>query len=83
MSIDCFYEFEKFMFIKIVNGKCDFKSIDFQLVVSLYIYITIYVSLIRYNIVTFISLSLFRYRHRLVMRIEHFLFFINNYKDLN
>ena len=71
------------MFIKIIIGKCDFKSIDFQFIFSFYIYATIYVNLIKYNIITFISLSLSRCRHRLIIRIWHFLFFINNYKDLN
>ena len=59
------------MFIKIAIEECDFKSINFRLFFSLftlYAYI-IYFNLIKYNIIKFISLSLFRYRYYLIIKI--------------
>ena len=81
MLFDCFYKykrFERFMFIKIAIGECDFKSINFRLIFSIYMHATTYFNLIKHNIVTFISLSLFHYRHHLIIKIWHFLFFVSN-----
>ena len=57
------------MFIKIAIEEYDFKSINFRLLFSFYMHTITYFNLIKYNIVNYISLSLPRYRHYLIMKI--------------
>ena len=57
------------MFVTFTIEECDFKSINFRLLFSLYMYIITYFNLIKHNIIIFISLSLSRYRYYLIIKI--------------